>query len=189
MNTNINLDFLYYQAMPVLGGIDPKEEKYDDIADVFYERMVSSQLSEAIQLIILGYKEKFAQYKFYATCFYDVNIPLEDSKYPEGLSKYDYFMPKTKMARNDIQHLILRIFKDDYKKTNARFLKEMELVFTSSQNLNNVIEDALEGKEVIITQVDDVVKYSVVDSAISEIEVSPLKFIMRINSDKWKAYY
>ena len=148
MNTDINLDFLYYQRIAVLDGVDPQEEEYKKVARVFKNKMKTCKLDEAVQLIILGYKEKYAQQGFYSTCFYEVKIPIIDIEYPDYLGENDFYMPKEEMTRKDIEHLILRIYEDDYEKTNTDYLQELELAFTAPQDLNTAIEKVLEGKVV-----------------------------------------
>ena len=190
MNTDINLDFLYYQRVAVLDGTDPKEEEYEDLADIFYEKMIQKELQEVVQFIIVAYKEKYAQHKFFSTCFYDVNSPLNRPEKPTYLKESDLYMAKAEMGRKDIEHSILRIFKDDYEKTNTRYLEELELVFTESQNnLNESIEEALGGKEFTKNESEESTIYTVEGSAISEIEINPTKFVLRTNKEKWKAYY
>jgi hypothetical protein len=190
MNIDINLDFLYYQRVAVLDGVDTKEEEYKKTVRVFKRKMKTCKLHEAIQFIILGYKENYAQHKFYSTCFYDVKSTIEDTEYPDYIGKYDFYMSKEEMVRKDIEHIILRVFKDDYKKTNTRYLEELELVFTESQNnLSEAIEEALEEKEFTKNESTESTIYTVEDSAISEIEINPTKFILRTNKEKWKAYY
>ncbi|WP_299119600.1 hypothetical protein [uncultured Tenacibaculum sp.] len=186
---NINLDFLYYQRKLILDGVDPKEEEYKSVARIFENEMKKCELSKAVQLIILGYKEKYAQHKFYGGCFYEVKTPMVDTEYPDYLGPNDFYMPKQEMSRRDIEHLILRIFKDDYEKTNTRYLQELELMFTEPQDLNDVIEKTLKDKEFSKKESYKSTFFIVEDSPISEIEVSSKKFIMRTNSDKWKAYY
>ncbi|XRE43157.1 hypothetical protein ACIVBQ_001361 [Tenacibaculum discolor] len=186
---DINLDFLYYQRTSVLDGVDPKEEEYKKVARVFKRKMKQCELSEVIELIILGYKEQYAQHKFYSICFYDVNSPLERPEKPEYLGKNDFYMPKEEMARKDIEHLILRIFEDDYQKTNTNYLKELELLFVEEQDFNIAIEEVLEGKVFSKKESSEAIIYEVEDSSIKEIEVTQKKFIMRTNPDKWKAYY
>ncbi len=188
-NKNINLDFLYYQRVAVLDGVDPKEEKLKKTARVFKKNMKEYKLNEVIQLIIYSYKENYAQHKFFSACFYDVKTGLDRPQEPEGIGKYDQYMSKQNMARKDIEHSILRIFKDDYEKTNARFLKEMELLFVDNQELKDSVEEALEGKEFSKNEDGEITIYKVEDSPIAEIELSPKKFVLRTNSDKWKAYY
>ncbi|CAA0205881.1 hypothetical protein ACE1MK_07770 [Tenacibaculum maritimum] len=185
----INLEFLYYQRKLVLDGVDSQEIEYKKIARIFKNRMKVCELEEAIQLIILGYKEQYAQHKFYSTCFYEVKTPIIDTEYPENLRKHDFYMPKEEMSRDDIEHLILRIFEEDYTKTNTDYLKELELVFTDPQSLPLPIEEALEGKDFSKRESSDTIIYTVENSPIKEIEITSKKFVLRTNRDKWKAYY
>ncbi len=189
MNTDIKLDFLYYQEAQILDASDPNMEIYKPQEEKFDNFMVTKSILEIVELIITSYKDKYAQHKFFAGCFYDVSKPMIDTQYPDYLDEHDFYIPKEEMTREDIKHLILRIFKDDYNKTNARYLKELELVFLKPQNLNNTILKALESKEVSMQETNGVIIYTVADSAISEIEISSTRFLMRTNSDKWKAYY
>ncbi|PKH50016.1 hypothetical protein CXF68_04540 [Tenacibaculum sp. Bg11-29] len=173
----------------VLDGVDPKEEQYKQIVSSFNKKMKECELNKAVQLIILGYKEKYAQYKFYGGCFYEIKTPIIDTEYPDYLGMNDFYMPKEEMKRKDIEHLILRIFKDDYEKTNTRYLQELELVFTESQDLNDTIEKTLKGKVFSKKESSESIIFTVEDSPISEIEITSKKFILRTNPDKWKAYY
>lgn len=186
---DINLDFLYYQRVAVLDGLDLKEEEYKKKARVFKNKMKDCKLSEAIQLIIYGYKEQYAQHKFYSICFYDVKTGLSRPEEPEGIRKKDFYMSKINMARKDIEHIILRIYEDDYKKTNTDYLKELELVFVEPQKLNKEIEEALEGKKFSKNVFTESTVYTIEDSPISEIEVGSEKFLLKTNPTKWKAYY
>lgn len=190
MNTDINLDFLYYQRVAVLDGVDLKEQRMNELESLFDDFMKKRELSDVIKLMILGYKEKYAQHKFYAGCFYDVSTGFNRPEKPDYLNEYDYYMHNKNMSRKDIEHIILRVFKDDYEKTNTRYLEELELVFTESQNnLSEAIEEALEEKEFTKNESTESTIYTVEDSAISEIEINPTKFILRTNKEKWKAYY
>jgi len=185
----MNLEFLYYQEKQILDGSDSEMKKLNPLINRFDEFMATSPIQETIKIIVLSYIEKYAQDKYFATCFYDLNSSLERPKKPDYLDKYDFYMPKEEMIRKDIEHLILRIFKDDYEKTNARYLKELELAFSENQNLNNTIEEALNGKEFSKKTTNETTIYTIEESPIAEIEVRPKKFIMRTNPDKWKAYY
>ncbi|MCK8482295.1 DUF4070 domain-containing protein [Psychroserpens algicola] len=189
MKTNLNLDFLYYQEQQILDGKDPNMETYEEQEDTFIDFVSTKPLSDVIKLFILSYKEKYAQHNFFAGCFYDIKTGMEQSTEPENIGEHDFFMSKEKMTRKDIEHIILRIFKDDYEKTNTRFLKELELVFTEPQDFNNAITNALAGKDFSINELEGRKLFIIENSAISEIEISPLKFVLRTNSEKWVAYY
>ena len=54
---------------------------------------------------------------------------------------------------------------------------------------NTAIEEVLEGKVYSKNETSESTIFTVEDSHISEIEVTPLKFVLRTNPDKWEAYY
>lgn len=188
MNINLNLDFLYYQEEQILDGKDPNMKTYNEQEEVFDNYMISKSILKVVQVIILSYKEKYAQYKFFSTCFYDLNSPLDRPEKPKHLGKYDFYMPKEEMSRKDIEHIILRKVRDE-KRHSVRYLKELELMFVEPQILGDAIEEALEGKEFSINESTENITYNIENSAISEIEVSPTKFVLRTNQDKWAVYY
>lgn len=189
METKINLDFLYYQEKQGLDWTDPNMEIYDDQEWEFKRKMKTVHLKDVIKLIINGYKEKYPQHKFFAICFYDTKTGIDTPPYPSHLGKHDYYMPYNEMARKDIKHLIMHIDKGINGVGNARYMKELELEFFESQNFDIVIKDTLKGKDFSTSQTSNSTVYKVKDSAISEIEITPLKFKLTTNPQKWIAYY
>ncbi|PTX60641.1 hypothetical protein C8N46_106287 [Kordia periserrulae] len=188
----MNLEFLYYQRKLILDGFDPKEFELGNLRITFNEFMQSASLSDVIKVIINAYKEQYAQHKFFAVCFYDEDTNWESPKYPDnlGLRTNDFYLQKNRMTRTDIEYLILRILKDDYTKTNARYLEELELVFAKPMyNLETTIRESLIGMEFTEESTMNVKIFTVNDSPIDEIKISNEKFILKINRDKWKAYY
>ena len=188
----MNLDFLYYQRKLILEGNDPKEQELKPLVNTFYNYMATQSLSDIVKVIIASYKEQYSQHKFYISCFYDPTTSWETPKYPDhlGLDNHDFYLSKDRMTRNDIEHILLRIFTDDHTKTNTNFLEELELIFTNPQNdLGNTIQESLVDKEFTVSESTNKKTFIVSNSAISEIELTDKKFIMRINTNKWKAYY
>ncbi len=84
---------------------------------------------------------------------------------------------------------IIYLFKDDYEKTNAEYLTELELKFKNNQDLIQAVEDALVGLHFTKEATTDGVIFKVEDSPISEIELKHDTFYLRTNRDKWIAYY
>lgn len=189
MEPKINLDFLYYQETQGLDWTDPNMEVYDEQEWEFDRKMKTIALKDVIKLIIEGYKEKYPQQKFFKTCFYDTKTGIGNGKYPAHLGQYDYYQPSKKMARKDIKHLIMHIDKGIKGIGNARYMKELELEFFEPQTFNTVVKKTLQGKDFSISYTSHSTVYKVKDSAISEIEITPLKFKLTTNPQKWIAYY
>lgn len=189
MVTNINLEFLYYQEKQGLDWTDPNMELYNEQEWEFDKQMKIMNLKDVIKIIIEGYNEKYPQHKFFKTCFYDTKTGIGNGTYPDHLGQYDYYQPSSKMARKDIKHLIMHIDKGIKGVGNARYMKELELEFFEPQNFDIVVKIALKDKDFSTSHTSNSTIYKVKDSAISEIEITPLKFKLRTNPQKWIAYY
>ncbi len=190
MKTGINLEFLYYQQQVILGGEDPRYVEMRTMRLAFDTFMKTMPLSKVIDLLIIGYLKEYAQYKYYAVCFFDANSTLDTPSEPEELGEYDQFLLKEEMTRNDIEHVFLRIFHDEDSEDDSTYLQEFEMKFLVEQNnLEVIIDRTLRG--VTYSKSTDLgsTKFVIEDSPIAEIEISSDKFIMRINEDKWKVYY
>jgi hypothetical protein len=188
----MNLEFLYYQRKLILDGSDPKQKELDHLELSFDDFMQTAPLSEVIKITIKAYKEQYAQHNFFAGCFYKIGSGWESPKYPDnlGLRSDDFYLHKDRMARTDIEYVILRIFKDDYAKTNARYLEELELVFSEPiYHLETAIRESLTDMEFTEETVMKDKIFTVNNSPIAAIKVSNKKFMLKINSEKWKAYY
>lgn len=189
MVTNINLEFLYYQEKQGLDWTDPNMKIYDEQEWEFKRKMKTTDLKDVIKIIIEGYKEKYPQHKFFARCFRNSKAGIGNVIYPDHLGQYDYYQPSSKMARKDIEHLIMHIDKGIKGVGNARYMKELELEFFEPQNFDIVVKIALKHKDFSTSHTSNSTIYKVKDSAISEIEITPLKFKLRTNPQKWIAYY
>ena len=187
---NLDLKFFYYPVKQIL---DAKDEEYIalwPIMDDFEKYINTSSIPEVCELIVISYKQQYAQQKYWYRKLLNGDSFGIDYEYPKELDEEaDLFAPKEVLERNDFEYVLMRQF-DDVEK-NCYYLKEFEIKFSTSQDLIQfqvAIENGLEGKTFTKSSIANEVSYVVTNSSISKIVISDTKFLMHINPEKWVWY-
>ncbi|WP_420571851.1 hypothetical protein [Kordia sp.] len=186
----LDLKFFYYPVKQIL---DAKDEEYIalwPIMDDFEKYINTAPILEICRLIVISYKEQYAQQKYWYRKLLDGNAFGIDYEYPKELDEEsDRYAPKKVLKRNDFEYVLMRQFDDAAK--NCYYLKEFEIKFSTSQNLvefQTAIESGLEGKAFTKSSTTDQISYIVSNSPISKVVISNTKFLMYIDSEKWVWY-
>jgi len=190
MNLDFKLDFLYYQEQQILDGKDPKMDELRPHIFKFKEYMGAAPLENIIQLILHAHEEKYPQPKYWYTKLLVPNSSSIEVTYPSDLDEEsDLYLSPKEMTRDDLSHLILRQFDD--VANNSFLLKELELAFEEPQDypaLVQTIEGSLEGLTFVKDETLEETVFTVEDSPIANVRITPNTFVLGINQDTWIRY-
>ena len=183
----IDLSFLYHHKKLILGAEDPVDKAMSRLSYKFGNEMISMDLKKALGVIIVAFKDSNPNHRYFDTCFYDVNSSLGGRNEPVHVRDQDLYMPKSKMARADVEYSLLKLYKNP-EGPSISYLEELEIGFVNPQEFGLFVDPILEGKTFIRNSFEDSVIYKVEDSPIAKIEITPLKFVLTINQEYWVAY-
>jgi len=191
MDINFKLDFFYYQEKAILDGEDPNMTELKPHIDKFKNFITKQPLDKVAELLILSYKEKYAQTQFWIMELLSEDSHLIHEKYPSYLDEEtDYFLGTKKINRNDLKHIICKKILDLEK--GCFFSTYIEFEFVKEQNINKfkeAVERSLNGKQYQILQSNGEITFKVENSPIAKIEIANKKIKTIFNPDKWISYY
>ncbi|CAM1361926.1 hypothetical protein [Tenacibaculum xiamenense] len=177
--SDINLDFLYLKKGISIGVSDPFWKKWKKEKMKFYDFIEKEPLEKVISLTINVFKEKYPRVYF---SFVDLN--QENVEYLKDENGYDVLEDRF-IFRNDLKSFKTKdgLISED----ESSILEGMEYEFKEPiSNIEEIIEEQLNGKEYEKNSQEGITTYELVDSPILRLTVSPSKFLMEINRAKWE---
>ncbi|MDC8006032.1 hypothetical protein POV27_18415 [Aureisphaera galaxeae] len=174
---DINLGFLWEErGGPILDAPDPFWEKWREDKVKFYSFMKTEPIHKIVELMVIAYKDKFPR-DYWSSNFLNEKIRQTDVEEDEnGFKIYG----KDYMLRHDVIS-----FADKEKITDGEFeySSEIKIEFIEGRDLTVPIEKVLEGKDFSKSTLGDTVVYTVEESPISQLEVTPRSFKIIVNED------
>ncbi|MBE4950289.1 hypothetical protein [Chryseobacterium culicis] len=182
MITKKDYDVLYYVTPKQYRAIVLDQQQYDPKAmenlnkeEVLEELLLKCSLSELISILIIIFKEKYAN-----------PLPIWT-----GIVDYDMKTKKESSRRKDIKKIQFD-FKDGVKTDfggNTEYLDNLSIEFqTPSQIFKGIVKTNLQGKSFTENEQSDKTTFVISNSPISKIEVTPASFHMFINKSSFIDY-
>jgi hypothetical protein len=170
--TDIQLDFLWLsRGGPILDAPDPFWEKWADEKLKLSDFIKTESISKLVQLIVTAYKDQYPRsYWGGAILDHTTYTPKKEDGYS--------VIEASSITRKDIKKVKSKYDTDD---RDLSYLSELIYVFTDIQELEAPIETILESKAYEKATNVNEITYTVEESPIAQIIITPQSFRLIVN--------
>ena len=170
--TDIQLDFLWLsRGGPILDAPDPFWEKWGEEELKLSEFIKTESISKLVQLIVTAYKEQYPRSDW-------GGVILDHTTYTPKKEDGYSIIEASSITRKDIKKVKSKYVTDD---RDLNYLSELIYEFTDAHELEVPIETILEGKtyEKVINVNE--ITYTVEESPIAQVVITPQIFKLIVN--------
>ncbi|GGG23229.1 hypothetical protein GCM10011344_24970 [Dokdonia pacifica] len=171
--TDIQLDFLWLtKGGPILDAPDPFWEKWRKEKLKLSNFIKTESIPKLIQLIVTAYKDQ------YPRSYWGGGILLDLENYAPKEEEGYVLIESSSMIRKDIKKIKKKHYTDN---EDLSYLSELIYEFTDSHELEVPIETILEGKVYEKVTNVNVITYTVEESPIAQLVITPQSFKLIVN--------